>query len=197
MHRATSTTPVGSSTESSAHIESIRVGAHPAPGHSPFLLSYFWGLQDEAAWPTIWASAAAFTEFCTGQPLPSVPSDRYAAFVEFAGEVDDDFERFIRVASWFEKAKPVLLDPVLVDRCEFGTRRHDLSPKRSAHNADALVAVAQHIGDDAGRRGVGQRQPDGRCHPSAGRHLDGSIGRGPTSGRLARSRRRASEFGCG
>src|SRR5690606_28537863 len=30
------------------YVETIRVGAHPAPGHSNFLLSYFWGLEDHA-----------------------------------------------------------------------------------------------------------------------------------------------------
>jgi 5-methylcytosine-specific restriction protein B len=127
-----------------AHIESIRVGAHPAPGHSPFLLSYFWSLQDEAAWPTIWASAAAFTEYCTGQPLPSVPSDRYVAFVEVVGEMDSDFHRFIGVASWFEKAKPVILDQVLVDRCKFGLPR-SVPAEALRNNADALVAVAAYL----------------------------------------------------
>jgi len=127
-----------------AHIESIRVGAHPAPGHSPFLLSYFWGLQDEAVWPTMWASAAAFTGYCTGQPLPSVPSDRYAAFVEFAAKVEGEFRQYIRVASWFEKARPVFVDQVLVDRCEFGLPR-SVPADALRNNADALVAVAGHL----------------------------------------------------
>ncbi len=62
------------------HIEQIRIGAHPAPGHSPLSLSYFWALQDHETWPVIWASAAAFAEFVTGRPLPAFPADRYMAF---------------------------------------------------------------------------------------------------------------------
>lgn len=127
-----------------AHIESIRVGAHPAPGHSPFFVSYFWGLQDETAWPTMWASAAAFTEYCTGQPLPSGPSNRYVAFVEFAAEMGGDYRQYLRVASWFEKSKPVILDQVLVDRCEFGLPK-SVPTEALRNNADALVAVAGHI----------------------------------------------------
>ena len=62
------------------HIEQIRVGAHPAPGHAPFLASYFWALQDHTRWPTMWSSAVAFLEFISGGPLPTLPAARYAAF---------------------------------------------------------------------------------------------------------------------
>ena len=33
------------------YIENIRVGAHPAPGNAPFLLSYFWALADRVFAP--------------------------------------------------------------------------------------------------------------------------------------------------
>jgi hypothetical protein len=49
------------------YVESIRVGAHPAPGHVPFLLSYFWGLADHQRWPVLWTSAAAYVEFVAGE----------------------------------------------------------------------------------------------------------------------------------
>src|SRR5690606_10262705 len=32
------------------YVESVRLGAHPVPGHSTFLLSYFWGLEDHDRW---------------------------------------------------------------------------------------------------------------------------------------------------
>lgn len=64
------------------HVKSIKVGSHPAPGNVPFLLSYFWALADWDRWPVLWASAAAFTEFSTGESLPSEPPERYRAFVE-------------------------------------------------------------------------------------------------------------------
>lgn len=128
------------------HVESIRVGAHPAPGHAPFLLSYFWSLQDHSTWPTIWSSAASFAEFCTGQSLPSVPADRYEQFCAIVESVDDDCERFEAVAVWWDEAKPVLLDPVLVDRCEFGWEPDDVDLDARYANADALVTVARYIG---------------------------------------------------
>jgi 5-methylcytosine-specific restriction protein B len=125
-----------------AHIEEIRVGAHPAPGHVPFLVSYFWALQDHDTWPLIWATAALFTEFCTGQSLPPSPSDRYDRYCDFVASVDDDFERFERVAAWWNEFKPLILDPMLVDRCEFGIDSERISAEALQHNADALVAVA-------------------------------------------------------
>ena len=64
-----------------------------------------------------------------------------------AASCDDDFERFERVAGWWDQAKPVLLDPVLVDRCEFGIDSSARPNDEIATNADALIAVSRHIGN--------------------------------------------------
>ena len=158
------------------YVESIRVGAHPAPGRVAFLLSYFWALDDREAWPVIWPSAVTFAEFLAGESLPSAPSDRYGRFVDLLGELDADSPRFERVAMWWSETKPVFLDPVLVDRCAYGvalsatdsgaaqplpleqaalyapaapaTGLADSDPSREPHemNGAALVAVAQYLG---------------------------------------------------
>jgi 5-methylcytosine-specific restriction enzyme B len=126
-------------------IENIRVGAHPAPGNAPFLLSYFWALADRARWPVIWPSAATFVGYLVGEPPPATPAERYQRYVDVLRQLDDDFERFERVASWWETTKAVFLDPVLVDRCAFGNAE-DVDPQAQAANASALVSVAHHIG---------------------------------------------------
>ena len=64
------------------HVKRIKVGAFPAPGNVPFVLSYFWGLANHERWPVMWASAAAFLEFSTGENLPSDPAERYQEFLK-------------------------------------------------------------------------------------------------------------------
>lgn len=155
------------------YVETIRVGAHPGIGHTNFLLSYFWGLDDHARWPVLWASAAAYLEFATGDPLPAAPAERYGRYFELVRELDDH-DRFERVVSWWDQAKPVLLDPVLAERCAFGTDPEGVDPEALTANAAALVSVGRHIGmqlvDDvsaaAGRSLAAKRPPrtsrDGR-----------------------------------
>jgi 5-methylcytosine-specific restriction protein B len=128
------------------YVETIRIGAHPAPGHSNFLLSYFWGLEDHARWPVLWSSAAAYLEFSTGEPLPPTPPERYVQYLALVRELDTDHDRFERVASWWEQTKPVLLDPALSERCAFGLDPDAVEPEALAANAAALVSVARHIG---------------------------------------------------
>jgi 5-methylcytosine-specific restriction protein B len=127
------------------YIESVRVGAHPAPGHSPFLLSYFWGLEDHARWPVMWSSAVSFLEFSTGTPLPPTPAERYLRYLELVRELGDEHDRFERVVAWWDTSRPVFLDPVLVDRCAFGLDTENVDSDALAANAAVLVSVANHI----------------------------------------------------
>jgi 5-methylcytosine-specific restriction protein B len=108
-------------------------------------LSYFWALQDHVAWPVIWSSAAAFVDFVTGSSLPTQPADRYTSFHEVVGQLDDDNQRFERVARWWESEKPVFLDPVLADRCRLDEIEPHADHDAYHDNAAALVRVAQHI----------------------------------------------------
>lgn len=128
------------------YVETVRVGAHPAPGHTNFLLSYFWGLEAHARWPVMWASAAGYLEFATGEALPATPAERYGRYLQLVRELDADHDRFERVASWWDQEKPVLLDPVLAERCAFGLHADGAEPDALVTNAAALVSVARHIG---------------------------------------------------
>ncbi len=130
------------------YVEGIRVGAHPAPGHVPFLLSYFWGLADHERWPVIWASAAAFIEYSTGEGFPSDPADRYIVFLDRVRELAADSDEFEQTASWWQGTHPVFLDEVLCDRAAFNLDREGSTADEQAANARVLVSVAAHLGNE-------------------------------------------------
>ena len=93
------------------------------------------------------SSAYRFLEFTTGQQLPTSPAERDVRFAELVAELDDDADRFERVASWWDEKKPTFLDPVLVDRCEFGINtREQKGRDLLKSNADAMVAIADYLG---------------------------------------------------
>jgi len=126
------------------YVESVRVGAHPAPGHVPFLLSYFWGLADHQQWPVLWASAAAYLEFVAGEPLPADLVDRYAAFVERAAELTSDYAELEMVAAWWQSERIVTVDEVLADRCAFAADIKGSKRWQRETNAKAVAAVASY-----------------------------------------------------
>ena len=91
--------------------------------------------------------AYRFLEFSTGRRLPASPAERDARFAELVAELDDDADRFERVASWWDEKKPAFLDPVLVDRCDYGFHNPDgVRREVRKSNADALVAIADYLG---------------------------------------------------
>ena len=131
-------------------VKKIKVGSHPAPGNVPFLLSFFWSLADWPG-PTAWPSAVSFVEFSTGQVLPKAPPARYQVFNRLVGELDSDHERYEAVAGWWDTRKPVLIDQVLVDRCQFGLDvGREVRDRRASElewNAQALMGIARYVGD--------------------------------------------------
>ena len=129
------------------HIERIRMGGHPAPGHVPFLLSFFWGMDERFRWPILWPGARKFLELMTGQELPKPPADRYLRFVDLIRELDDDSDRFLVAAYWWDQRSPVLLDSVLVDRCAFGIA-HGRDYERTQGNGKVLGGISQHISQE-------------------------------------------------
>ncbi len=138
------------------HIERIRTGGHPAPGHVPFLLSFFWDMDESHRWPILWPGARKFLELMTGQELSEPPADRYLRFVDLIRELDNDSDRFLVTAYWWDQRRPVLLDSVLVDRCAFGME--PVAPidgsdpsrdyERTRENGIVLAGISQHIGKE-------------------------------------------------
>ena len=130
-----------------AHVDRIKVGAHPAPRSAAFVLSYFWALEDHREWPIFWPNDRKFLAATTGAKFSGSPTKQYMEFVDLVGELDDDYERFARVGSWWAEKRPVFLDPVLVDRCAFAFGRDDVeSLEARTSNAHALLAVGDYLG---------------------------------------------------
>ena len=142
-------------------VKAIKVGSHPAPGHVPFLCSYFWGLSDHQRWPVIWASGASYIEYSTGESLPEDQAEKYGVFLERIRELTGDPFEFEKTASWWQMANPVFLDEVLADRAVFGLDPHGLALEERESNAKAQVSTARFWG----------KQLLGRVSKSLGREL--------------------------
>ena len=139
--RAAAQSKIGALVE---HIERVKVGSHPAPGHVPFLLSFFWGMDQSSRWPVLWPGSRRFLELMTGQPLPDPPRERYLRFVDLAAEIDEDPGRFLVTADWWEKRTPVFLHRVLVDRCASWDSEDPIDARWG--NADVLIVAAEYLG---------------------------------------------------
>ncbi len=129
------------------YVKSIKVGAYPAPGSVPFLLSYFWALADWDRWPVMWASAVRFIEFSTGESLPDDPPEKYRAFVERVRELTSDHVEFETTAAWWQSQGPVFLEEVLADRAAFGLDTGASAEGDLEINARALVSIAKYWGE--------------------------------------------------
>ena len=137
-------------TDLAAEVRRIGTKSIPAPGHTPFLASYFWAMDDPVKWPIAWIESVKFIEYCTGSQLPpsSAPADRYRRLLEAIRDFDNNSERFIRVRNtwrYHNNSNYPFLDSVLIDRCRFGLDR-DTDPAALLTNAEALVAVSLHLG---------------------------------------------------
>ena len=128
------------------YVKSIKVGAHPAPGSVPFLLSYFWGLADWDRWPVMWASAVRFIEFSTGESFPGDPPEKYRVFVKRVRELTSDHLEFEITAAWWQNQRPVFVDEVLADRAAFGLDTETAVEGDLEINARALVSIAKYWG---------------------------------------------------
>ena len=129
------------------YVESIRVGAHPASGHIPFMVSYFWGHADHERWPIMWATATTYIEYSTGESLPSDMAERYLKFRDAVLELTSDFDQFEKTAGWRNETRPVFLDDVLCDRAALNLELDDSGPKHFT-NARSLVSVATYLGNE-------------------------------------------------
>ncbi|MCY4369624.1 MAG: AAA family ATPase [bacterium] len=130
------------------HIDRIKVGAHPAPVHVAFMFPYFWALEQPHEWPVFWPSSRKFLEVSTGTRFSGSPTERYFEFIDLVAELDDDYEWFTRVTSWWDEGgsrRSVFLNPVLVDRCAYGRDPEVVPGELLESNAAALVGIARYL----------------------------------------------------
>ncbi|MBB3666602.1 McrB family protein [Garicola koreensis] len=130
------------------HLRAIRVGAHPSPRRAPFVASWYWGLDAPETWPVAWPSSSDYFVYCTGTPEYEDQGTRYAELYDFAMNLDGDPLRFEQVAAWWAEERPIVFHEVLCDRAALreDAKDRDDDPELFRGNAQALVAVAQHIG---------------------------------------------------
>lgn len=151
------------------YLQEIRVGAHPSPTRAPFVASYYWGLEFPHVWPVAWPKSMSYMSFLTGGKDFDDQGQRYSEIFVCATELDGSPERFERVAAWWTDNSPSFLDTVLCDRAAIRANKwdpHD-DPELYRDNANALVAVAKHLGeslesavsDAAGRTLKAQKPP--------------------------------------
>ncbi len=100
-------------------VEQVRRGAHPAPKRVPYVLSFFWALQDHDQWPCMWTSAEKMLTQLGWLVFSSDLASFYLAFREVVlslGAPPDDVEHAL---AWFERHRFTGLDPSLVERCRY------------------------------------------------------------------------------
>ncbi len=127
-------------------VNKIKKGGRPAPGDIPFLLSFFWSLEQHSR-PVFWSNAVRFVEVFAGLSPLRDPTERYGRFMELARELDSDFDRFEWMAGWWDQEKPLIVDPVLLDRSSFGLRFDESRAEEFRPNAQALVGIARFWGE--------------------------------------------------
>ncbi len=101
-----------------ALVDEIRRGAHPAPKRVPYVLSFFWALQDHASWPCMWTSAEKMLTQLGWLVAPPTLAELYTEFREIVLSLGhpDDVEHAL---SWLETHRFTGLDPSLVERCQY------------------------------------------------------------------------------
>ena len=129
------------------YVETVKKKGQPAPRRVPFCLSFFWSLAKDTHWPVLWASAAQFAEYLTGQQLPANPLHLYPTYMDLVGELDRDYRQFERVASWWKSRKLLLVDAVLMDRCQFGRDWDASKSSQIEANAEVLLETVRYWGN--------------------------------------------------
>ena len=140
------------------YAERFKAGGHMHPMNVRVLLPYFWRKASDAQWPVLWWGHSKFMGLMTGEPWwassrmlpedwPDVNSGNfYLRYVDWIMNLDNDFNRFQKVAGWWANShnKPVFLEQVLVDRCAFGSEDHPEQDRRN--NTAAMVSISEYYG---------------------------------------------------
>lgn len=130
------------------HLQEIGKGATLSAKRAPFVASYYWALDAPEIWPAAWPRSSNYLAYCTGTSEYDDQGDRYEELYRFVMDVDEDSVRFEEVAGWWNEKQPPILDEVLCDRAALrvDANKEADDPARYMQNAQALVAVAKHLG---------------------------------------------------
>lgn len=99
-------------------VESVRKGAHPAPGRSTFLCSFFWSLRDHDRWPVAWPSATrSLVRLGWTLPTGDYAADYldYRSVLKSLGRPPQEIEHALY---WFDSHSFVGLDPSIIERVQ-------------------------------------------------------------------------------
>jgi 5-methylcytosine-specific restriction protein B len=124
------------------HVERVQRGGHPAPGRVPFIVSFFWGLQDHPRWPVMWSSAEEMLRVLGWLRGFEDQADRYLRFRSVIQDLDADPREAERYLFWVRSHPFCGLDAALVVRCAENTAiLHRWQQQRSYQSsADASTA---------------------------------------------------------
>lgn len=167
-----------------AYIETVKHNGHPGPARAPFLLSFFWGLQDGSTWPVAWASAVGSLRNLGWHRQTGDHAADYLAYAAIVRSLGDPVE-VAYALHWFDKHRFVGLAPSLLDRCAHGRTlaRHggleagypdEASAAAASANAQALTyelwlagsGLQQQVAEALGRNVKLQYSK-----PTTGQHL--------------------------
>lgn len=98
-------------------VDRVKSGGYPAPGRVPFLLSFFWGLQDDQRWPVIWSSAKKGLTELGWINDDAEYAEQYLEFIEIVRSAGDPVQ-VVHALYWFKDNTFVGLAPNLIERCQ-------------------------------------------------------------------------------
>ena len=107
--------------EVARYTESVKKAGTPAPKRVPYVLSYFWAMQDPEQWPCLWTSAVkALQAYLGWLEIEDDLGRYYLNYRQIILGLPDAPPDVEHVLLWFENHRFVGLDPALVDRCRRG-----------------------------------------------------------------------------
>ena len=127
-----------------AFCEKVKEGGYPAPGHAPFMVTFFWGLADLEEWPIAWVSAVK----CLKQIGWFVASGSHGVdYLEFRNIVRSlgSPRDVLRACAWWVDHPFVGLDPAMNERLKLAA---DADARRTpdgtyANHLDANLVETQ------------------------------------------------------
>lgn len=125
------------------YINKVKSGGRPAPARTPFLLSFFWALQDPEHWPVMWTSAR---DSLTDLGWLTVEDDYAGQYQEFAALVRSvgDPAQVVHALYWFRSRPFIGLAPGLIDRCQHAAALADLATDAGYPNPEIDAAAKRN-----------------------------------------------------